>query len=805
MKHIALVVKGNMKKSKGVYISIFVLMLIVSVTLYSVITFYNNSNEREEQGIEECGFGDMFAASYSKDKLKAIGLNEETLIHNIEKSKHVSKVKTTQSIYSFIKDCNGKSGKNAVFVVREKDKSIHFRQYNSSNEAVKKNINAGEISVPVSFVDLYGCKIGDTIVLGNDDNNMEFKVVSYFEDPFMGSSIMGIKTLLVSDDDMARMKAVSDEIQKNIDGKTGNVGFSEGLILNIFQDKSSKLSPIMFEKELNKASNFANYCFISLSKEQAVTYMMTFTNIFCVILIVFVLVLMVAALVVLGHNISSNIELDYKNIGILKSVGMTNSSIIISIMLGYLGTAMAGMLIGIPLSLPVIGFINSTTLTSIGIYLSNELDAALIAVMILAMMLLISIFILWKSGKIAEISPLKAINEGNSSIHFSNLFKLPISKKLLNGSIAYRQLISGKKQYISAILVTGILMLAMLAMNDACIWANGDMLLFELTDSDIYAGYNDETVEAEVEKIISKHTDYDKYQITSKYLLFDDLQIYCYIIDKPEEIRNVIEGRVCKYDNEIMVTPYITEGFGLQVGDKVTIKNDGKEEAYVISGVYDSANDQGKNFTMSYDSYKKICNTDKDTNPKSDVGLWGTVYYRLDNKSQVKDIMEEVTTKLGDSDDYTIVETKASMKEFGGDIISVAINGLTGMIYIIGGIFVMITVFIVCDKIIRKEKKDYGIYKSIGFTNKKIRLQLSIRFAIVAFCGSMFGIVLYFLFSKKMFDSIFSEFGIYTYESQMNCLSFTMPVILMVVLFTVFAYIKARKVKKTEVRVLIVE
>ena len=187
------------------------------------------------------------------------------------------------------------------------------------------------------------------------------------------------------------------------------------------------------------------------------------------------------------------------------------------------------------------------------------------------------------------------------------------------------------------------------------------------------------------------------------------------------------------------------------------------------------------------------------------MGLWGTVYYRLDNKSQVKDIMEEVTTKLGDSDDYTIVETKASMKEFGGDIISVAINGLTGMIYIIGGIFVMITVFIVCDKIIRKEKKDYGIYKSIGFTNKKIRLQLSIRFAIVAFCGSMFGIVLYFLFSKKMFDSIFSEFGIYTYESQMNCLSFTMPVIFMVVLFTVFAYIKARKVKKTEVRVLIVE
>ena len=74
MRHIALVVKGNMKKSKNVYISIFVLMLIVSITLFSVITYYKNSYEREEQAIEEAGFGDMFAASYSNYKHKKIKL-----------------------------------------------------------------------------------------------------------------------------------------------------------------------------------------------------------------------------------------------------------------------------------------------------------------------------------------------------------------------------------------------------------------------------------------------------------------------------------------------------------------------------------------------------------------------------------------------------------------------------------------------------------------------------------------------------------------------------------------------------------
>lgn len=805
LRHIALVVKGNMKKSKNVYISIFVLMLIVSITLFSVITYYKNSYEREEQAIEEAGFGDMFAASYSNYQLEKIGINSEIIVQNIEKSDHVSNVNASEAIYTYIKDCNGKSGNNTVFVISEKDKNIHFTQYNSDNEIIENELNTGEISVPVSFVDLYGCKIGDTIILGNKYDSMELKVVSFFEDAYMGSSIMGIKTLIVSEEDFNKMIALADEGTKYEESEDGYAGFSEGLLLNIFQSKNSNLSSIMFEKELNSVSNYANYCWISLSREQAVKYMMTFTNIFSVILIVFVFVLLMAALVVLGHNISSSIELDYKNIGILKSVGMTNKSIKVALILGYISTAAAGMIIGMPLSTPVIGFINNTTLTSMGIYVSDDLDILLILGIILVVLLMICIYICIKTTKISKISPLKAINEGNSSVHFSSFLKLPISKKMLNSSIAYRQFISEKKQYISAIAVTAVLTLSMLMMNDACIWANGDMSLFSLTDSDMFAGYNDKAIETEVEDIIGKYTDYEKYQVSSKYLLFDDMQIYCYILDKPEEIRNIIDGRACKYNNEIMVTPYLIDGFGLQIGDKITIKHEGEKADYIISGVYDSANDQGKNFAMSYEGYKRIVKVSENNNQNSNVGVWGNVYYKLNDKTKIQDILKEVSSKLGESDEYFIKGTKENMSEYGADIISVAINGLTGLIYLLGGIFVMITVFIVCDKIIIREKKDYGIYKSIGFTNKKIRAQLAARFAITAFLGSVLGIILFFIFSGKMFDAIFSEFGVYSYESQMSCLYMIIPVILMTVLFALFAYIKARKVKKTEVRILIVE
>ena len=42
---------------------------------------------------------------------------------------------------------------------------------------------------------------------------------------------------------------------------------------------------------------------------------------------------------------------------------------------------------------------------------------------------------------------------------------------------------------------------------------------------------------------------------------------------RKKAIRNIIDGRACKYNNEIMVTPYLIDGFGLQIGDKITIKH----------------------------------------------------------------------------------------------------------------------------------------------------------------------------------------------------------------------------------------
>lgn len=800
VKHITTVIKGNMRKNKGVYIGIFLLMMLLSITFFSIITFYINSNKRVEKVMEANGFGDMLAALRPYLQLQKLGVEPETIANNIKYCEDVSDVKMSDVIYTMLRDCNGHSSGSNLLILSQDDKSLHYTQYDENCKVINKKLEKGEVSVPTSYIGMYDCKIGDIIVLGNDNNTRAYTVASYFEDPFMGASVIGIKTVLTSEESFKEMLDMANSYE--IEDK--NMIFQRSKLLNIQKKEGSNLNSIEFEKELNSKSDFAGYCFISFSKEQAHEYMMMISNIFSAILILFVIIFLVATFIVLGHNIKSGIEFDYKNIGILKAVGMTNRDLRTTIVIGYLSAAFMGILVGIPISIPVVKFISKVTMPSSGLFLSSKMNPLLIMVSIVVMLLMIVLFILLKTVKLKRLTPLKAINGGLNSVHFSSRLKLPISKKLLNASLAYRQFVSEKKQYIAAIIITSLLTACIIMMNDACKWANNQdtmINMFSVAKSDINARYISKEVEARADEIIGLYTNYEKYKSGSQYMIFDDLLMYCYIIDRPEFLASIMEGRACLYDNEIVITPLMAEGFNLKIGDEVNIKKDGREETFLVSGIYNSAYDVGKNFAMSYEGYKKFIDEDNGSSKLVDIN------YLVDDRTVVTKVIKELSHEYKYGVDFAMVD--AHSEEAGSfeqlAIIQLDIYGITVLIYVLGAIFVIITVSILCGKIIIKEKRDYGIYKSLGFTSKKIRIQLVVRFVVSSVIGSIIGIVLDLLFSRYLFDLIFKSFGIYNFEKDFSILSRIIPIVFMAVVFALAAYVKSGRVKRVEARVLIVE
>ncbi len=799
MSYIMMVIKGNLRKSKSVYISIFILMMIVSIALCSVLSYDTNSKKRDAELMKQVGFGDMLAALYSDQKLETLGVDADSIVRNIKKCDAVKEVRISDFYGSFLKNCNGKSGESSIFLLDNKDKNYHYTQYDEKGNPIHSELKQGEISVPFSYRGLYHCKIGDTVEIGSDDTRFSYKVASFFEDPFMGSSVMGIKTLLISSEDFQKLSDFSSKNQNEKDR-----AITKSKILNIFQNPDKKLTSIKFEKTLNDASSYASYCFITLSKQQSIKYTLLLTNLFSSFLMVFIILLLIAALIVLGHNISSSMQLDYKNIGILKSVGMDNSSIRKTFLIGYLGTVLLGLLAGIPLSVLAVRYFNESSVDSLGMYVSNQLNIKLTGVILLAILVLVAIFILIKTAKLSRITPLKAMNDGMDSVHFSSIMKLPVSSKILQSSLAYRQFISEKKQYLAAIVVAAILMIFMVMVNDIYKWVNSNNMVsdfFSITKSDVEITYHNDEIEKKVDKIIQKYGITEKYRMHSEYMLLDNAKMYCYIIDPPDAIISVKKGRTCKYDNEILITQYIGDELGVGVGDKIKVKKDGVERTMIVSGIYESTNDVGRNFAMSYEAYQKLAKGNTKKNHQ-----WGNVDYVLKNQNDCGTLIKELREKYEDGKDYKI---QSAVSEKRGDdffgIITVGVESIAVLVYFLGAVFVLITVSIVCGKIIAREKKDFGVYKALGFTSGKLRMQLAIRFGVTALLGSLIGSILSFLVSPPAFRALFSTFGVYHYQHSVTILSTMITGAFMIVLFVICAYVKSRKVKKIGTRQLISE
>lgn len=150
-----------------------------------------------------------------------------------------------------------------------------------------------------------------------------------------------------------------------------------------------------------------------------------------------------------------------------------------------------------------------------------------------------------------------------------------------------------------------------------------------------------------------------------------------------------------------------------------------------------------------------------------------------------------------------MVEAERGFNEI-DDIVS-AVKALSVLVYMIAIIFALVVISLVCGKIFAKERQDYGIYKAMGFTARNLRLQFALRFMMVSLIGSGLGVILTFLLMNKCFGLLLSYVGISYVETKIVWMSVLVPIGMMAVVFFVFSYWKAGKIKKVQPRVLISE
>lgn len=215
----------------------------------------------------------------------------------------------------------------------------------------------------------------------------------------------------------------------------------------------------------------------------------------------------------------------------------------------------------------------------------------------------------------------------------------------------------------------------------------------------------------------------------------------------------------------------------------------GKSYDYMISGLAQLTNDVGRTCAMSLNAAHRI----------SSLPLTvAEIKLRDTNKS--KDVIKQINEKYGDSVTAEIADTSDSML-----MMETSVGSITIFIYVISIIFMMVTIQMVCSKIFLKEKRDIGTLKSLGFTSKNLRIQFAFRFLVVSFLGTLLGTILCLLLNNQMMVLILRAIGVTNFKTILTFSVIGIPILSLCLCAFIFAYLASRKVKKVEVRQLIVE
>lgn len=786
--------KANIRYKKGSFICVLLLTFIISLCLTAIISMNYNIGERAEASFEINDIGDLVPI------ISDINC-PDTMLQKLENNKNIDHIRVVTTITQKLEINNLSYGSSTFFAPYDQEQ-LSYKIYSNSGLSFHKNpeiLKQGEIYVPISFERLYNSKIGDKAYLTTGDGIKTLTIKGYFEEPFLGAEMIGIKLALMNEEDFNLLNA--GRILTKEERKTDDTSIRGYYFVNIYQAKDSSLTMNNLKRLINDDSGIIGYSLFTSSQDQSKSFTLMFTQIISGIMLAFLILLFVVVLIVMGHSISTGIEMDYTNLGVLKAIGFSRGKLRKVFLFEYILAELFGFVLGVVASIPAIYYLNIIFVRMTGLLSAVRPTLGLCMVILAAILLLSAVFIFMKTRAIIKVSPVRAISGGRDSIYFHSKLELPVEGKALYYKMALRQLTSNSKQYISSIIIVAILVYFLISIT--VINTSMDQKKIEesfgIASSDLYVGYQPgidksqeemDELQKEVEADISDLCPIERaFMLGSNYFTINGDEYHTNIYNDPTMIKSILKGRTPRYDNEIIITKIVAKELGVHMGDTVIIGNEKLEKEYIICGYFQCTSDLGKTIAMSSEGAKRI---------KPDYNMT-YVDYVLTDSSKSAEVVNIIKGKYGDKIDSKDMNAQ---NDFGDTIIN-SMTVLNVVIYAISILFAFVVIVIVCSKVFLKERTDYGIYKALGFNSLTLRLQFALRFAIVAFIGSLIGVILNLCLNNAMMNALLSNIGISHFPTTYTLSSIISPIAVLTLCFFVFAYFVSRRIKRVDTRSLI--
>ena len=779
------ILKKDLKRGRTMN-TIILLFITISVMFISgSVNSMIASTSSLDKYFEKAGVADIMCATYDK-------VETQTVEQVLEKDKDkYSKIEYETAFYMDSKNitlpANKENGFKATIDVM--DFSNARLTYFDSNKNEIKDIKEGEIYIAQKFLSLSDIKVGDTLTFKLGDVVKEFKVKDTFYDAAMGSALMGNGRILFNGEDA---KPFFEEAAKQ--GLTGKFYF-------IHTDHTDDLLNTLNESELSFAFN-GTADFIKSSY--------IFDMIVSLLLLAVSAILIIVALIVLRFTISFTISSEFREIGVMKAIGLGNLKIRSQYLVKYLAISIVGAVIGTALSFPFGDLL--TEISSSSIMVESNSSVMINIICGIAVVAVIMLFALLCTRKANKLSPVDAIRNGQTGERFKRKGFLRLSKSKLGTTsfMAANDVMSAPKRFLIIIVVFALTILPIQFLDICSDTLNNKEMLSLLGCVPADASFSDKDYSYTFTQDGSgRQLKINKFKEMEKKLadngiparVFAEEFISCKqefngkttkqlalqgINNKASEHRYT-KGSAPQNKDEIAIQPNTAKDLGAEIGDTITVTVGNKKYELTITGYYEAMTNLGQGIRFHED-------LDIDYNFSNGTFAGQILFTDDPSDKEVEKRIEKLKDLFPELSDFKTGAQQAT------DITGVGpVFDTIKIFFLILSAAIVIMVAVLMERsMVIKETSEIATLKAIGFKDSKIIKWHTKRFIITAVISAVIAGLLAKPLSTLIANPIFSFMGVnHGIKYSMNTLrvAIAYPVLIMT-LMAVSVWITAAYTKR---------
>ncbi|MGI2295699.1 ABC transporter permease [Paenibacillus sp. GXUN7292] len=605
------------------------------------------------------------------------------------------------------------------------------------------SVSDGELYVPVNYMN--HAKIGDKAII----SGKELTIAGFLRDSQMNSMLSSSKRFLVSAKDYTEMKSL---------------GSTEYLIEFRLNDLSALGA---FEAAYASAGLEANGPTITFPLFKMLNAISDGMMI-GIILLVSMLVVAIAFMCI-RFTLLAKIEDDYREIGVMKAIGLRVSDIKKIYIAKYAVIAAAGSIAGFVLSFLFKGML----LENIRLYMGESENSSFAPLFgMIGVVIIFVAIIAYVSGvlkRFRKISAAEAIRFGVSPEKTAGAKYLRLSgNRLFNTNVflGIKDVLARKKLYATMLLVFILSSFIMIVPQNLHNTISSKSFIEYMGvgsyDMRIDLQQTDRMSEKAAEIIQSMKSDSDisKYAVLTTKTFKVKAESGTHKNIKIELGDHSVfpiaysHGKAPAAENEIALSILNADELGKKTGDSITLFIDGKEKSLTISGIYSDITNGGKTAKAVF-------------NDNSADMLWFVICAELSNKALVNEKTAEYAERFAFAKVSDIAQFIS--QTFGSTIDSVKKASYAAIA--IALIISVLVSLLFMKMLVAKDRYSIAVLKAFGFTNADINAQYISRSAFVLIIGIALGTLLANTVGEILAGAVISSFGASTFQFAVNPLS----------------------------------